>query len=231
MILIFDYFETLLNNTAIDFNRGLLDFWEEHYKDKCSFEEIKAYGEELFEHILSLHAEGKEFAFVRDELPLYAEKYGGETIFMSVEEEADFLIRCNDFFIAPGLKDILDRFKQKGIPMYVLSNSGFTAGCLMEILNRYEIGQYFRHLWSSADFGRIKPCRDFFELAINTALEENPGEKREDIIFVGDIYETDVIGASDAGIKSVWINKKNEEDERGLATYIISSIEDLSKIV
>ena len=231
MILIFDYFETLLNNTAIDFNRGLKDFWEKHYKDKCSFEEIKAYGEELFEHILSLHAEGKEFAFVRDELPLYAERYGGDTILMSVEEEADFLIRCNDFFIEPGLKDMLESFMQKDIPMYVLSNSGFTAGALMNILNRYDIGQYFRHLWSSADFGRIKPCRDFFELAISTALEENPDEKREDIIFVGDIYETDVIGASDAGIKSVWINKKNEEDERGLATYIISSIEDLSKIV
>ena len=231
MILIYDYFETLLNNTAIDFNRGLKDFWEKHYKDKCSFEEIKAYGEELFEHILSLHAEGKEFAFVRDELPLYAERYGGDTILMSVEEEADFLIRCNDFFIEPGLKDMLESFMQKDIPMYVLSNSGFTAGALMNILNRYDIGQYFRHLWSSADFGRIKPCRDFFELAISTALEENPDEKREDIIFVGDIYETDVIGASDAGIKSVWINKKNEEDERGLATYIISSIEDLSKIV
>ena len=39
MILIFDFFETLLNNTSIDFNRGLKPLWEMHYKDKCSFED------------------------------------------------------------------------------------------------------------------------------------------------------------------------------------------------
>ena len=51
MILIFDLFETLIENLTLDFNLGLKPFWEEHYKDKCSFDEIKAYGEELFVHM------------------------------------------------------------------------------------------------------------------------------------------------------------------------------------
>ena len=42
MIVIFDLFETLLEDLTLDFNLGLKPFWEEHYKDKCSFDEIKA---------------------------------------------------------------------------------------------------------------------------------------------------------------------------------------------
>ena len=73
MILIFDFFETLLNIKTMDFNCGLKPLWEKHYKDKCSFEDICKFGEELFVFFQNMHKEGKEFPFVRDELPLYAE--------------------------------------------------------------------------------------------------------------------------------------------------------------
>ena len=101
----------------------------------------------------------------------------------------------------------------------------------MEVLNRFGIGNYFHHLWSSANFGKIKPSRKFFELAIETALQENPNEVRENIVFVGDIYETDVVGAYNAGIKSAWLNKKNERDESGWSTYNIVSTDRLFEII
>ena len=41
MILMFDLFETLVNKSFIDFNRGLLPLWERHYRDKCTFEEYQ----------------------------------------------------------------------------------------------------------------------------------------------------------------------------------------------
>lgn len=40
MILIFDYFETIVLTKMMDFNLGLRLFWEKYYQDKCSFEEI-----------------------------------------------------------------------------------------------------------------------------------------------------------------------------------------------
>lgn len=231
MILIFDYFETLLNSRSMDFNRGLKVFWETYYRDKCTFEEMKAYGEELFEVLLSRHKDGYEYPFVREELPLYAEKFGGDVVPLSVEEEADFLMRCNDFELEKGTEEFLAECSKKRIPMYVLSNSGFRGDALMLILDRFGIGKYFSKLWSSAEFGRIKPCREFFELAISTALSENPNEKREDIIFVGDMYDTDVIGAQNAGIKSAWLNKSGAEDPGRLAAYIITTVSGLSDII
>ena len=103
--------------------------------------------------------------------------------------------------------------------MYVLSNSGFRAEALLIILNRMGLGKYFKGIWSSAGFGRTKPCKEFFELAIHPALADNPSEKRENIVYIGDLYETDVIGAYNAGIKVAWLNKKGEEDTKKLATY------------
>lgn len=231
MILIFDYFETLLNSRSMDFNRGLKVFWEEHYQDKCAFEDMKAYGEELFRVLLSKHKAGVEYPFVKEELPLYSQRFGGDKLDMSISEEADFLMRCNDFELDPGMAHFLEECSAKNIPMYVLSNSGFRGEALMEILNRFGIGKYFNKLWSSADFGRIKPCREFFELAIKTALEEKPSEARGDIIFIGDMYDSDVIGAHNAGIKAAWLNKNGGSDTEGLAAFNVTSAEQLFNIL
>lgn len=231
MILIFDYFETIVISKTHDFNRALRVFWEKYYQDRCTFEEIKELGEELFVELMDLHHQGIEFPFVKEELPRYAERFGGETVPMSVDEEADLLMTANAMEPAPGIAEMLSKLQAKGIPMYVLSNSGFTADALLTILNRLGIGHYFTKVWSSAEYGRTKPDRGFFEQAIQAALSEHPGERREDIIFVGDIYETDVIGAHNAGIKSAWINRTGETDADGYATYEIAETCELSGII
>ena len=224
MILIFDLFETLVEDLSMDFNRGLKPLWEEHYKDKCSFAEIKAYGEELFVHMLDLHKQGFEFPFVKDELPMYAKKYGGDVVSMSIEDEYLFLSRCNTVRVYDGLADMLDEFFNKQIPMYVLSNSGFRASALQMMLDQHGIGKCFDKVWSSADFGRVKPCTDFFESAIEEILKKYPGSTKDEILFVGDTYETDIIGAHNAGLKAAWINRQNAPDIYGFATYQINDV-------
>lgn len=117
MILIFDYFETIVLSSTHDFNRALKAFWGKYYQDRCSFEEIKALGEELFTELMTLHRQGIEFPFVKEELPRYAERFGGETVPMDTEEEADFLMEANGMSVAPGLAEMLEKFKAEGIPM------------------------------------------------------------------------------------------------------------------
>ena len=229
MILIFDLFQTLAEVLSMDFNRGLKPLWEEHYKDKCSFEEIKAYGEELFVHMQSLHGQGLEFPFVRDELPLYAKKFGGDVVSMSIEEEAVFLGRCNEERVYDGLPAMLEHFEKEGIPMFVLSNSGFRAGALQLMLDRLGIGKYFEKVWSSADFGKVKPSAEFFDMAVEEILERYPECTKEDILFTGDTYETDIKGAHNAGLKTAWINRNGAPDINNIATYQLRDITELRK--
>lgn len=231
MILIFDYFETIVHNKSMNFNRGLKDLWEKHYQDKCTFEEITKLGDDQSNHLLKMHEQGLEYRFIKDELPEYALRFGGETVTMSAEEEADFLMKCNEMEVPPAIYEALSAFEQMEIPMYVLSNSGFTANALSIALERLGIRKYFENVWSSADFGKIKPNRDFFELAITSALTNNPAAKREDIVFVGDMYDTDVRGANGAGIDVIWLNYKNEPNKDDLSLHSINDPEELLDIV
>lgn len=231
MIIIFDYFETIIHNKSMDFNRGLKPMWEKYYKERCPFEEISAYGAELFKHLQDVHAQGLEYAFVKDELPEYAQKYGGDTIKMSAEEEAEFLMRCNEMENMPSVPETLAEFDQMNIPMYVLSNSGFTAEALSIALEKLGIRKYFQKVWSSADYGKIKPNKDFFEMAIEAVLSDNPAERRENIVFVGDTYTSDVKGANDAGIDVIWINPTGEKNAENLAVHSIRNTSELAGIV
>ena len=45
------------------------------------------------------------------------------------------------------------------------------------------------------------------------------------------MYDTDVIGANNAGIKSAWLNKKGAADPEKLATYDKASLEELAEII
>ena len=227
MILIFDYFETVIKTHSMDFNRGLKVLWEKYYKDKCSFEEITKVGDEQFQILLDLHKKGLEYRFVADELPEYAKRFGGEVVPMTSDEEADFLMNCNDMEVMPGMAETLEALKTKGIPMFILSNSGFTAEALTKVLDRLGIGKYFKKVWSSADYGKVKPDRGFFEQAIETVLKDNPGQQRSDIVFLGDIFETDVIGAHDAGIDAIWFDHDGKDVECGFEYRKIRSASEL----
>ena len=231
MILIFDYFETIVHNKSMVFNRGLKDLWNKYYYDKCTFEDISKVGEELFEHLLKIHKQGLEYRFVKDELPEYASRYGGDIVTMTPEEEANFLMKCNEMEVLPSILEALAIFMQMGIPMYVLSNSGFTADALSIALERLGIRKYFKKVWSSADFGKIKPNREFFEMAIASVFSDNPAATKKDIVFVGDMYETDVRGANAAGIDVIWLNYKNEPNRDNLSLHSISNTEELLDFV
>ena len=60
-------------------------------------------------------------------------------------------------------------------------------------------------------------------------LVDYPDSTRDDMLFIGDTYETDIVGAHNAGLRTVWINRKNVPDINGFAVYQIKDITDLRK--
>ena len=61
--------------------------------------------------------------------------------------------------------------------------------------------------------------------------EQYPDSTKEDMLFIGDTYETDITGAHNAGLKSVWINRENAPDVNDFATYQIKDVTELRKFV
>jgi|SRR5690554_6592914 len=81
---------------------------------------------------------------------------------------------------------------------------------------------YFDHIVISGDFGKGKPSPELFQYALKL-LQMNKNE----VIMVGDNLMTDILGAANLGMKSVWLNRKNKNDSDISPTFKISNLYEL----
>jgi FMN hydrolase / 5-amino-6-(5-phospho-D-ribitylamino)uracil phosphatase len=70
---------------------------------------------------------------------------------------------------------------------------------------------YFNFVIFSQDYGVEKPDRRIFEIAI-----EKADCSVNELIHVGDSLKNDVGGAKNAGIKSIWLNRKRIQNESSI---------------
>lgn len=86
---------------------------------------------------------------------------------------------------------------------------------------------YFDHILISGSFGRGKPDISLFQHALDLL-----GVNNNEAIMVGDKLTTDILGANNTGITSVWINRDNKKrDDEIIPDYEIASLHDLFSIL
>ncbi|HEU4955867.1 MAG TPA: HAD-IA family hydrolase [Gemmatimonadales bacterium] len=95
----------------------------------------------------------------------------------------------------PGTSEALDRLRAAGLRLGVISNSD---GRVEEALRAAGIDDRFDVILDSALVGVEKPDPAIFRAAL-AALDVGPGEA----LYVGDLYDVDVVGARAAGIEAV----------------------------
>ena len=112
----------------------------------------------------------------------------------------------NEIDPIPVYKDLLESLHQRGCPVGVLTNgpSDRQRGKIQAM----GLWKYFReeNVLASGDIGIIKPDPRIFR-----AFEEKTGLPPDKLWMVGDSFESDIAGASDAGWHTVWINRKQEK--------------------
>jgi 2-haloalkanoic acid dehalogenase type II len=85
----------------------------------------------------------------------------------------------------------------------------------------------FRFIVFSQDHGVAKPDPMFYQIAV-----EKSGFSKEELLHIGDSLENDVIGASNAGIMSVWLNRQHQKQEPGISiNYEIHSLLELPELL
>jgi putative hydrolase of the HAD superfamily len=97
--------------------------------------------------------------------------------------------------IADDAHDALTRLRQAGLRLGVVSNSD---GRVEEALEAAGLRHYFEVVVDSALIGVEKPDPAIFRAAL-AVLEVPP----EEALYVGDLYEIDVLGASAAGMPAM----------------------------
>lgn len=139
----------------------------------------------------------------------------------------EFLRLTNKYFcLMPDAAEVVKYLAAK-YPLTIISN-GFKEVQYYKF-EHSGLAPYLTHTLISEELGINKPQPGIFEIA----LERN-GVTADEAIMIGDSYSSDIAGAKAAGIDQIWIKDdrvKGLEDEGLTATYMISHLADVMKIV
>lgn len=126
----------------------------------------------------------------------------------------------------PFVHNTLQTLKQQGYTLGIISNWDDTA---RPLLAQYDLSKYFDPIIISSEFGIAKPHKEIFEHALQLA-----NVPANEVIYVGDNYYDDVIGARQVGIETVLLNPYDrlgiEEIKYDLVVESIEKLPSLLKV-
>ncbi len=125
-----------------------------------------------------------------------------------------------------GVLLVLAELKSMGIRKGIVSNFAFPSSTISRELQRQGLLQHFDCIVSSADYGLRKPAKALFEVALLRA-----GCKAENTWYVGDAFETDVLGALGAGMVGVWFNPGRKSKPIAIPCVEIHDWSELPRLV
>jgi len=124
--------------------------------------------------------------------------------------------------VFPYTFEILHYLKNKNYHLHLITN-GFNYVQKNKVQNAGMAG-FFEHLITSEASGSLKPNKEIFEYALNKA-----NAKIEHSIMIGDNVETDIKGAQNAGLDTVFANYPNIKTDVK-PTFEITNLKQLETI-
>lgn len=230
-IVMFDLYDTVLKDMDFDFGKGVKYLHEEFFADKCSLEELIEFSKSFLPLYAARKEKNTELCFITDELPLYFAEYGVEMPKDVYEIEYQFIEHLEKNTLLDEVRETLEALRQKDVPMYILSNSIFTGKTACRHIENFGILSYFEKVYSSGDYGVRKPGREFFDIAVEEILQAHPEATREDIFFVGNDYEADAVGGTNADLKTIWYNVNHLPNEKNLQIWDVDDFREIAQIV
>jgi HAD superfamily hydrolase (TIGR01549 family) len=125
----------------------------------------------------------------------------------------------------PGMPEALAELQGLGLRLACISNAFMGASTLHQIMVERNLGQYLEMTISSCEFGFRKPYPAIYE-----AAAEKMGVQPEEVIFVGDRVEQDVVGPAKLGMRTVLTLQYREENPEASPIKPAAVIRHLSEL-
>jgi putative hydrolase of the HAD superfamily len=127
-----------------------------------------------------------------------------------------------------GARAVLAATRASGLRLALLCNTGRTPGkVLRDLLAQFEMKAFFDVLCFSDEVRIRKPAAEFFTRAL-TRLGVRPDES----VHVGDMPDTDLVGARAAGMRTVHVRRDGTPAAAaGLADHVIATISQLPEVL
>ncbi len=204
-MILFDYGQTLIAEQNFDGVKGTEAVLQYATKNKyhLSAEQVQAKANEInrefgrFDpekrHLLQIEIPNTMFT------PYLYESQGIEIPLSNSEIDTAFWNAAAPGVPTEGIKDFLEYLKNKGIRTGVISNIAYDPSVVAERINKLLPENSFEFIITSSNFMFRKPNRRIFDLALEKA-ELQPNE----VWYIGDQYECDIIGSLNAGLLPIW---------------------------
>lgn len=135
---------------------------------------------------------------------------------------------CNEFvkyvYLDEDVEEVLCTLRAK-YKLGIISNYAIPE-CVYRLLRTYGLDKMFDAVVVSGAVNKRKPSPEIFK---NTAIEL--GVSPSETVFVGDTQDADVDGAKAAGMKSVYIIRREEKGGRFLPDKMIKSLKELLPLI
>lgn len=93
-------------------------------------------------------------------------------------------------------------------------------------IKKSNLDKYFDEIFVSDKIGFEKPDKRFFQKIMDITKYSN-----KDLIMIGDSIKSDIIGAKNSNIKSIYFNKENKKNSDENFTYQVKNLSEIKKIL
>ena len=204
-MILFDYGQTLINEYKFDGVKGTAEVMKYAIKNKYNrtAEEIQAVADEI-NHELGRFDPLRRHQF-QIELPfeMFASYlYESQGIKLSIpynQIDKIFWDAASPGIVTDGIKEFLLFLEKQGIRTGVISNISYSGRALEARINSLIPDNNFEFILATSEYMFRKPNRRIFDIAL-----EKAGLQAEDVWYIGDQYECDIVGSRNAGIFPIW---------------------------
>ena len=215
-----DYFASLEEFVSL-YKPHNLELWDKYGKDLVTKEYLS------FDRFFFPLMHGSKFASTASKTSDLQPQRGDLQLITALAEQLseDFLnMTTARFSLLEGAEELV-RYLAKKYPLTVVTN-GFVE-VQYEKFDKSGLRDCFAHIVLSEEVGCQKPNPRIFE----EALRMN-SLKAEDVVMIGDSWNSDIQGAINAGIDQIWIRKSKDPLPEGQsATYLVQSLSEVMEIL
>ncbi|WP_320163937.1 HAD family hydrolase [uncultured Trichococcus sp.] len=226
---IFDVDDTLYDQLE-PFRRAFQKHFSQ-FEDEVKIEELyklsRKYSDEAFE------STGYEITNMR-KMHIYRISKAFEELGIRISDEEalqfqlDYEAFQNEIKLIEEIPQIFELLLERGTKLGIITN-GANDNQLRKI-KQLGLEKWIapENMLVSEGAGVSKPSKEIFE-----AMERRMDFAKKNVYYIGDNFDNDVIGATAAGWKTIWVNFRNHEvvNKDVPATYVVDTPEELLRLV
>lgn len=204
-MILFDYGQTLIDEVVFDGVKGTAAVLKYAVKNKYNktAEEVQNYANQLNKEIGRFDPDKRhlfQYEIPNHMFTRYLYESQGIEIDLSPEEiDNVFWDAAAPGRPTNGIEQFLAFLKHQDIRTAVISNISFSGNAVIKRINDCIPDNDFEFIIATSEYLYRKPNRHIFELALEKAELTS-----DEVWYVGDQYECDIVGAKNSGIFPVW---------------------------